>query len=240
MPGQLPSALSFSYDLTVTPPPLSQAPVNVLILMHGLGDERLPFTNLGRQLQLPETVCISLQALTPLPLGLGGFHWGDDILIDQSSGDIDCDSGFDKSRQALHQIIDILIKDYAYQPREILFLGFGQGGMAALNATRSFPKELGGIISIGGPLSSTSTPDPHPSLRSKTPVLVIGGASQTLITSEAIAELQRVFEFVETRKWRRPGDTMPKDRDEMIPIMQFFARRLRSRAGLPAGSVELG
>jgi hypothetical protein len=32
---------------------------------------------------------------------------------------------------------------------------------------------------------------------------------------------------------------MPANRDEMLPIMQFFSRRLRSMKGVPAGVVEL-
>ena len=45
---------------------------------------------------------------------------------------------------------------------------------------------------------------------------------------------------VEYHKWDRAGDGMPRNRDEMLPIMRFFARRLRSRKGVPEGSIEVG
>jgi hypothetical protein len=32
---------------------------------------------------------------------------------------------------------------------------------------------------------------------------------------------------------------MPRSREEMLPIMRFFARRLRSRGGVPEGAVEV-
>jgi hypothetical protein len=32
---------------------------------------------------------------------------------------------------------------------------------------------------------------------------------------------------------------MPKNREEALPMMHFFARRLRSQKGVPEGSVEL-
>ena len=28
-----------------------------------------------------------------LPFGLGGFHWGDDVVFDRTKGDLDFDAG---------------------------------------------------------------------------------------------------------------------------------------------------
>lgn len=52
-------------------------------------------------------------------------------------------------------------------------------------------------------------------------------------------KLKRLFEFAEIKRYRKSGDSMPSNRDEMMPIMQFFARRLKSTKGVPKGSVEL-
>jgi hypothetical protein len=73
-----------------------------------------------------------------------------------------------------------------------------------------------------------------------TPVLVLGGSSGTRVTRGPLERIKDVFQFVEYVQWKRPGDGMPSNREEMLPIMQFFARRLRSRAGVPEGSVEIG
>jgi len=239
MPTRLPTASDFpSYlHLTITPPPKSSPQLtNVLILLHGLGDTNASFTNLGKQLSLPETLCISLQGPAPLPLELGGFHWGDDIQFDQSNGNMEFDTGFAKTvRTIKHDVIKgSLIGNCGFKLREIMLFGFGQGGMAALAAAASITEELGGIISIGGPLLS-----PSAAKQVHTPTLVLGGSSNTLITKSAITSLKAAFQNVEYQKWNKVGDGMPRSREEMLPIMRFFARRLKSRKGAPEGSVEI-
>ena len=237
----LPSNAIFpaSRVLSITPPPApSPLNTNVLILLHGLGDTSVSFTNLGRHLNLPETTCISLQAPTPLPFELGGFHWGDDIIFDQASGQMDFDSGFTKAVKIIEQevIKEGLLKTCGYKPRDIMLFGYGQGAMAALATAASMAEELGGIVSIGGPLPSSNA-----SVKFiKTPVLLLGGSSSTLITRTNLDKLKAAFHTLEYQKWNRAGDGMPRNRDEMLPIMRFFARRLRSQAGLPEGSVEVG
>ena len=218
--------------------PLSPLATNVVILLHGLGDTSVSFTNLGKQLTLPETTCISLQAPTPLPFDLGGFHWGDDIIFDQATGQMDFDTGFTKAVTLIKRdvIEDGLVSKCGYKPRDIMLFGFGQGAMAALATAASMTEELGGIVSVGGPLPSSTA-----SAKSvRTPVLVLGGSSSTLITRSNLDKLKAAFQCVEYQKWDRPADNMPRNRIEMLPIMRFFAHRLRSRAGVPEGSIEVG
>ena len=105
-------------------------------MLHGLGDTSESFTHLGKQLNLPETACISIQGSQTL-LDVGGFHWGDDIIFDSTSGGLDADAGFKQSTELLRIIItDSLIEQCEYAAREIMLFGFGQGGMVALNLTR--------------------------------------------------------------------------------------------------------
>ncbi|KAI9843420.1 MAG: hypothetical protein M1837_006446 [Sclerophora amabilis] len=254
---RLPTASDFPSNLqiTIVPPPPAPStpaasqpsPTNVLILLHGLGDTNIPFASLGRQLSLAETVCLSVQAPTPLPFELGGFHWGDDIQFDQASGNMDFDTGFGRATKILtgEVIQKGLLDKCGFQRRDVVLFGFGQGGMAALAAatasSASGDGELGGVVSIGGPMPSSF---PRSKVecgtgRMKTPVLVLGGATKSLITASAITRLKEMFEFFEYRKWQKAGDGMPGNREEMLPIMQFFARRLRSRRGVPEGSIEI-
>ena len=241
--GQQPNTKDFlnNIELTITPPPsISPHPVNVLILLHGLGDTNASFTTLGKQLALPETTCISIQAPTPLPFDLGGYHWGDDIIFDHSTGEMESDTGFDKARRTIgNEVIqDVLISKCGYKARDIFLFGFGQGAMAAVATILAMHSlgEFGGIVSISGPVPASSL---EIASASKTPICVLAGSSDTLITKSALTNLRRCFEKVTYRKWQRAGDGMPKDRDEMYPIMRFLASRMRSQSGVPEGSVEI-
>ncbi|KAK4565987.1 hypothetical protein LTR86_003836 [Recurvomyces mirabilis] len=214
----------------------------MLLLLHGLGDTQDSFVNLGKQLNLPETACVVVQGPQGL-LDLGGFHWGDDIIFDSNGGGLDADAGFRQSTAMLKGLVeDDLIAKCEYKAREIMVFGFGQGGMAALNLGvdlhQSSTTEVNGIISIGAGLPSSAAAALVN--KSKTPILVCGGSSDSIVTTSAEEKLKHNFEFVEIKKYRRPGDSMPSNRDEMMPIMQFFSRRLRSTKGVPEGSVEVG
>ncbi|KAF2685233.1 alpha/beta-hydrolase [Lentithecium fluviatile CBS 122367] len=243
MPGRLPTKSDFpsSFNISITPPPASQSPTNVVVLLHGLGDTNASFTKLGQQLNLPETACIAVQAPSPLPFDLGGFHWGDDMIFDQKTGEMDMDTGF---KAATVLILGAVIKEgligkCGYKAREIIIFGYAQGGMVGLQAAAEHEgEELGGVISIGGPLS-LSVPLKALGKKSRTPVLVCKASKGSALTDGAISRLKDAFEFLEIKEWRKNGDGMPSNRDEMMPIMRFFARRLRSTRGVPTGSVEL-
>ncbi|KAI9669005.1 MAG: hypothetical protein M1817_005162 [Caeruleum heppii] len=242
MPGRLPAPSDFPahLHLNITLPPPHNAATNVLVLLHGLGDTKTSFTKLAENLSLPDTVCLSLEAPTPLPFDLGGYHWGDDILFDQTSGLMLPDAGFTKTTNIIANEVlqDVLISQCGYRARFIFFLGFGQGGMTALSVATARSDELGGVISIGGPLPSAVSD--RSKGRSRTPVLVLGGSSVTCITASTLAKVKEVFLDVEYKKWSRSGDAMPRTREEMLPVMKFLARRLCSRRGVPEGSIEVG
>ncbi len=196
---------------------------------------------MGRNFNLPETACISVRGPNPIPPIFTGsdrpaFHWGDDILVDERKGEIETDSGFDRSTKLItDEVLNVLVNKCGYPSRNVFFLGFGQGGMAALHIASSSDLEFGGVMSIGGKLPSSS----KASGKSKTPVMVLGGSKSTQITRSAIDGLKERFGNVEYVRWDKPDDSMPKKREEMLPIMKFFARRLKSRAGVPEGALEI-
>ncbi|KZZ90069.1 phospholipase/Carboxylesterase [Ascosphaera apis ARSEF 7405] len=103
--------------------------------------------------------------------------------------------------------------------------------------------ELGGVISVGAVLPlSASQPNSPLTGKAKTAVLLVGGSgpSSALADTSGVKRTEQTFGAVQVVRWNnRKGDGMPKNREEMLPIMQFFARRLRSRQGVPEGSVEI-
>lgn len=160
------------------------------------------------------------------------------MLFDEGKGEIELDSGFRTTLKVLLEdvIMSVLVEKCGYPPRNILFLGFGQGGMAALSAVSSSSLEFGGAVSIGGRLPSSSA---IAATKSKTPILILGGSRSSEVTRNAVDGLKERFNDVEYVKWNKADDSMPRSREEMLPIMKFFARRLRSRAGVPEGAVEV-
>lgn len=227
------------YEVRINKPENGKTPSNVLVLLHGLGDSAENFGIFGQRLNLPETVSMAVQAPTPLPFDLQGFHWGDDIIFDQNTGHMDMDTGFEKATKFVRETIieRVLIEKCGFAARQIHLFGYGQGGMVALNTVHALTAvELGGVISIGGAFPH-STHQQSP--RCKTPVLVLYGSSKSAISVTNTSRIKDAFEAPSFVQWNRGGDGMPSKREEMLPIMQFFARRLQSRTGVPADAQEL-
>ena len=134
-----------------------------------------------------------------------------------------------------------MVTALGYPRRGIFFLGFGQGGMLALEfAARLRPStgrddEYGGVISIGGPL-----PHSAPSQVVKTPVLLIGSEKGSLVSVEAEKRVNNVFSSVRVVRWPgRNKDSMMQNSEEMRDLMEFLARRLRSWAGTGGPSAQV-
>lgn len=169
------------------------------------------------------------------------------------------DAGFTRSTNTIIKevIVDTLLKKCGYRGRDIVVFGIGQGGMVGLEVARHFrtslgggdgdgDKELGGVVSIGAPvgLSGKAPASGTGSGKSRTPVLIVagkedGGERSTAVTAAGVRRTKEWFEFVEVSRYKRRGDGMPRNAEEMRPVMEFLARRLRSYKGVPEGSVEL-
>ncbi|KAJ6155509.1 hypothetical protein N7470_006075 [Penicillium chermesinum] len=180
------------------PPPQARsgpAP-NILLLLHGLGDSATGFSAFGRALNLPETTVVTIQGPAPVPFDLGGFHWGDDVSFDSSTGGLDMDAGFNKSTRLLREVIrDVLMTKCGYRAREILVLGFGQGGMAGLMIGREFgggseAEALAGVVSIGAafPLSGSAA-----GAKSRAPVLLLAGRDSVVVSDSAVKRTKGGF-----------------------------------------------
>ncbi|RKF65334.1 putative hydrolase C9G1.08c [Erysiphe neolycopersici] len=155
-----------SCRLSIIPPQNnnSSAVTNALILLHGLGDSEAPFKNLAESLALPDTVSISLRAPQIIPPFLTGsdapaFYWSDDLLFDEQANSIDGDGGFVRTTGLLEEIITVLANRCGFKERDLWFLGFGQGAMAALGLVTKVERgggagrdEFGGVVAIGAGL----------------------------------------------------------------------------------------
>lgn len=235
--------------LDIVPPP-NGSNVNVLILFHGLGDSKEAFTQFGKNINLAETACISVRGLTPIPALILGddkpsFHWTTDIVVDDRTGELDIDGDFTPSISRLSTLLlTPLISSLKVPPRNIFFFGFGQGGMLSLSflATSDFlAVEFGGVVSIGASSVTSNTPNTgfNNGNKNPTPILVCGGKKSKQVTNGTLQTLRDKFKDVQYVGWDKAGDGMPASREEILPIFKFWGRRLRSRAGVVDGAVEL-
>lgn len=178
------------------------------------------------------------------------FHWGDDLNLAPNSGGLDADPGFTKATDLIMErlVREILVDKCGWELSDILFFGFGQGGSLALglaSKAREGPRveevkedkdgkpietpiTFKGVVSIGGALPTSMIPTVSNRPKSKTPVLVCHGRSCETVDEDAVDVLNREFVGVREVKWKKAESTMPANREEMLPIMQFFAERLRN------------
>ncbi|KAH7033141.1 Alpha/Beta hydrolase protein [Microdochium trichocladiopsis] len=259
-------------------PEVVETTTSIMILFHGLGDSEVSFAGLARNLKLPGVLAIAVRGVEPLPPALLGlppdvaagvgdgtrhFHWGDDLDMDPSTGELDPDPGFDKAKRAVLDglVFDTLVGKLGWRTEDMLLFGFGQGGSLALglasrlrdpegisdarvvDVTEGDPqaqkREEGeemtafkGVVSIGGPLPPSMVPSLSSREKARTPVLVCHGRNSEVVDEDAMEFIRKEIRDVREVKWtkgRSSGDDgMPRNREEMLPIMQFLAERLAS------------
>jgi len=249
MPPRIPTPDDFttltttlSHTLHFPSPP--ESTTAILILLHGLGDTHAPFASFASAVNLPGVLAISVRGTARVPLlGVGqeGFHWGDDVLVDEDGGRLDFDPGFETSERLIMDRLvgEVLVGRCGWNVSDVMLFGFGQGGSLALGLAsrlrvRPLPqsdetqqqqpgtKKFKGVVSVGGPLPTSMVPTVSTREKSKTEVLLVqmGG--------ESVQAVKREFEHVKVVNWARREVAMPRNREEMFPIMKFFADRLNS------------
>ncbi|KPI35719.1 putative hydrolase [Cyphellophora attinorum] len=240
--AKLPTAADFPVELSpILHEPSTGKPVNIILFLAGLGDSSANFSSFARALNLPDTIAVTLQGPYPLPFPFGpGNQWSDDVQVDTFTGTFDADSPLGRSTAQITEAVQKLIADHGFAASQILLFGNRQGGSVALAVALALQKvSLGGVVSVGGSLPSSAAL--APSLKNKTPLLLLGGRKGTLAKDDGspVKRIKAAFEFVESHQWKRADDGLPRNREEALPMMQFLARRLKSRRGVPEEAVEI-
>jgi predicted esterase len=263
MPTRIPKPEDFAHlqpslNVSLVFPEVPETTTFILILFHGLGDSETSFATFAKNINLPGVLAISVRGVSPLPPSLLGlsdsesegptkhFHWGDDLTISPTSGELDPDPGFSKAEElVLGKLIrETLVGTCGWEPADILLFGFGQGGSLALGLSsrlrvservvdvtegdKTTGNAFKGAVSIGGQLPTSMIPTLSARDKARTPVLICYGRNSEAVDSDALETLKKEFVDVREVKWRKFNDDMPKNREEMLPIMQFFAERLRA------------
>ncbi|KAK4669445.1 uncharacterized protein QC763_203100 [Podospora pseudopauciseta] len=258
MPPRIPSPSDFSQFplIQLHPPSPPESTTTFLIVLHGLGDNPVSFCNFPKSLNLPGTYAVTVRGVNPLPQGLvpepvpenGCWHWGDDLLLDQRTGELDQDPGFQKAREALWELIGgVIVGRLGWGWGDVILFGYGQGGSVALGLGSELrrgqekrvvdvsegdgegeKRELKGIVSVGGALPVSMIPTVGGRGKVTTPTLVLCGEGGEVIDDDAEEKLKEEFEDLRVVRWKgRRDDGMPRSREEVLPLMEFFAERLK-------------
>ncbi|KAG2173282.1 hypothetical protein INT43_004656 [Umbelopsis isabellina] len=236
-PSQSKSELSFTFT-----PSADKVNLNVLILLHGLGDTEEPYKKLGINLKLPQTATMAVQAPEPVPYMDDGYQWfpSFDLLTGEMLPPSDPNrmKGLTRTRALLSKLIQHLIQDCRYQPSNIFFFGFSQGGTVALDQVMFGPhKSLGGVVSVSGYLLEEQANEKVTGEKYKGNILVTQGDNdRTVGTKQAASKKLDIIKkycdpSAKVSHFFVPGKdhAMPKSQLEWRAIHTFFSINLARR-----------
>ncbi|KAH6719339.1 acyl transferase/acyl hydrolase/lysophospholipase [Leptodontidium sp. MPI-SDFR-AT-0119] len=166
---------------------------NIVLVLHDDGGDETALKPLAKKhLAHPETAFLFLGGITRIRSKssgqVQGLQWADDL---------DGNTYQRATRLVLEYVVcRVLISKCNFAPKDIAFIGQGQGGTVALTIASVWDTtRLGGIITIDGPppeyIACPQTP------RNPTPVLVLGG-KLGVINPEAEQRIRDMFLFVDT------------------------------------------
>ena len=230
-----PADFPHSVQVQIVPQRTRKAIKHVVVVLHHFGGSEASLVDLALDLneQQPETSYVLLRGLEAVPTPNSGYHWADPAS--------EWDGGFLRASEAiLVKIIkSSLIARCGFSPRDILLLGHGQGGMAALATAALWEDvELGGVVSIGGPLpsyvhSATST------RKIQTPALALGGSLGDL-SPHVLNCIKSRFAYTDICIRTGIYDTVPEDEESMAPLLAFLAHRLRREEWMQQAVLSFG
>jgi phospholipase/carboxylesterase len=170
----------------------------IMVLMHGYGAPGTDLVSLWRALAVPKEVRFVFPE-APLELGFGGRAWwpidmvrlqdrftkeGAARLVDEVP------PGIDEARAAVLELLDVLERDFAVRPDQIVIGGFSQGAMLATDTVLRSTRAFAGLAIMSGTLVSHSQWLPLMAARKGLPVLQSHGRADPVLPF-AIAEQLR-------------------------------------------------
>lgn len=211
----------------------------VIIVLHNIAGTERTLENFSRILQghYPECAFLLIRGLEAVHIGNSGYHWADPGgPEDGTTFDVVC------SVLLLDVVKRSLIAKCGFSARDIIILGHGQGGMAALAATAAWETvEFAGVVSIGGPMPECACLSNG--TKAKTPALALRGIEGD-INPAALKRLQENFCHVTHDLPLTSQETKPESSEEMTmplePLLSFFAHRLRQEEWTKQTILSLG
>ncbi|KAI8368232.1 Alpha/Beta hydrolase protein [Radiomyces spectabilis] len=216
--------------------------LNLLILLHGLGDTMQPFANLGAKLKLPQTAILAVQAPEPVPYMEDSYQWH--ATFDFLTGELLPPANPDRmktlmrTRKLMSELLHHLIDHSSFKPPNIYFFGFSQGGTVALDTVLFGDiRNLGGVVSISGYLLEEQRSDKPVGEGYPGYILITQGEKDPAIGKPEIAKkkyqvVQRLCSSsAQTSQVfiKNKGHTMPSSEGEWRVIHTFFSDHMARR-----------
>ncbi|CAE6485388.1 unnamed protein product [Rhizoctonia solani] len=130
---------------------------NLLIVLHGLGDTMAPFVRMAKQLKLPQTAILVLQAPDPIPFldqGEEMYQWYTSFT---SLGEMIERPNPLPAVEKIHRAIAHLKDECRWTESRIHLFGFAQGGTVALESALRLPGGIKSVVSVAGGLVEVPT-----------------------------------------------------------------------------------
>jgi predicted esterase len=193
---------------------------NLLILLHGLGDNAHNFIKFGLKMRIPQTALLAIQGPFKIPFFQDGRAWFpsfDDQGYNLNDDDPKLVNGLIQTRNHLLSYI----KSLGEWPLDKIFLlGFGHGGSVCLDVVHNGHLEVGGVISLGGfPIMK------QPNLKCKIPIFISYGSNQdNAQQADNIDQSFTILYKVEGRDLE-----MPQDATHIKKVFEFLGKLLSLR-----------
>lgn len=230
-------------DLKYIPAAEGYEDCNLVIFFHGFGDRNHRFEVLAKQMKLPNTATICLNAPLEIPeewLPDGkGFSWFD--VVDEEANPIEARPGemrrvdsLEETHKELSHLFRLLTEVVGWKFNEIFLFGFQQGGEVVLDLLHSGiytgDHQFGGVVVKNASVIAERGP-PNVTGRKKSgmcPLLLLGKCGDSA----------RRFEHCCDITVAEADQGVALTEKEMEPLMSFFAKSLRHPP--PGDCLEVG
>ncbi len=176
----------------------------LVVLLHGVGSSGADLEGLGHYFQpsFPDVIFSSPNGTEKFDGGGAGYQWFSVTGVTEASRP----GRIVNARAAFDAAIQQIFAKHAIDPEQdqVIFLGFSQGSIMALDALVSARLPLAGVVAFSGRLSS---PQPY-ATASNTPVLLVHGQADPVIP------------------WQESESAAAKLSEVGIPVTTFFETAL--------------
>jgi phospholipase/carboxylesterase len=121
---------------------------NVIIALHGFGDNAANFSQLASEFQLSNVLWLFIQGPQSVPVGIDGAQWFP--LFSDPKDEI----GYSENK--LYELIEKVTEVTKLTSEKIFLLGFSQGAAMSLYYTLKSHQKLAGVVSLSGFLTNQS------------------------------------------------------------------------------------